>query len=373
MVKDQRSGLPILKGVPPELMPEFKDLNNAMMHWMGKVVVTSVVDGAKRKEEHVLVLCPESLYSCSVGNRILRGFKITAIQEVFVNEDDDALLSVPSEFDYFFRPLGGKRDRNIIVKILKRLYFHLTESHALPVKPDPLDEGCTLLHRLQPPKGWKDGEFDFSFFIEPIPSKKQIKKSSGHSDYDAGDDGQRDRIRHLEDQLSTCKDALRQAIGDQNIEIDNIREQFLEYDKEVVAYLNNVYAAFPNVKSALGAPPSVGVLSGLDNSGGNSASTRLQEENSRLRARIQELEGGTSHSSHPSLSQPTQQQSPTYHWHTQSPSSPGRVPAAEARRRYRPAVSGGMGPAGPHRTFTQYATPTSSTAASHQDLTHLDF
>eukprot|EP01059_Diplonema_ambulator_P035538 TRINITY_DN838_c3_g1_i1.p1 TRINITY_DN838_c3_g1~~TRINITY_DN838_c3_g1_i1.p1 ORF type:complete len:387 (+),score=109.77 TRINITY_DN838_c3_g1_i1:74-1162(+) len=362
MGKDQR-GLPTLKGVPPDLLPDFRDLNDAVMHWMGRVQVVRVEEGRKKVDEQVLIICPESLYSCGMDTRILRSFKIGAIREVVINNDDDVLIAVP-EIDYFFRPLGGRRNRNIIVKILKRLYYSITNGRDLKIMNGNLEEGSIHLNNLSPPPGWK-------FHIEPVPTRESMRSKRHNRDLDyqgteVYDD--RERIRYLEDQLSTCKEALRQAIGDQSVEIDNIREQFLEYDKEVVAYLNKVYAAFPNVKSALGTPPSMGMLSGLE--GHNSTSARLQEENNRLRSRILELEANMHHSTgnHSPGGSPQQTQ-PKYHWHVQSPTSPTRIPAAEARRRHRPPVSGNMGPAGPHRTFTQYA----SSPTSSFDFTRLDF
>ncbi|KAJ9457256.1 hypothetical protein DIPPA_02967 [Diplonema papillatum] len=308
-MRDPRTGLPLISKIPAELS-EFQSLSNAVLVWIGPVVV---YDQDFNGSSQVLMISDDSLFVCDQSSMVQRSFHVTKIETVYISEDKDILFVMPDEYDFFFSPHGGRIEAPQLLRVVRRLYACHSGGTTMAIKSRPLTPRSEKLQRLTPPPGWKrnvallknrdtlkdtkkqreeletslgkplddavanellrikDGlkmQVEVEYGVEVDRLKARIAQLEAGQGQGTGlPDGPvhgrtPDRVSELEadlkrteGQLVRCKEALRHAIGEQNSEIDHIRSQFLEYDREVVAYLNKMFTKFPNARRSLGTPP----------------------------------------------------------------------------------------------------------------------
>eukprot|EP01065_Artemidia_motanka_P022026 TRINITY_DN26250_c0_g1_i1.p1 TRINITY_DN26250_c0_g1~~TRINITY_DN26250_c0_g1_i1.p1 ORF type:complete len:406 (+),score=100.17 TRINITY_DN26250_c0_g1_i1:57-1220(+) len=329
------NGLPVIS--PPREFDGF-GLDDAILHWMGRVV---------RYDEHwgeevcVVIVTDECLYVCTDQGKVTQCIGVGAILELLAGESPGAppmlglRLWQQPEYDLLLGFPQGAAERQRLAHVLCVTHDHNTRGQAGPlavIHAPELVRGGSLagVLSLAQPAGWQ-------LLIEPIKSKrhadrpKQAPRPAHESEVDAviaaeldrvasglglqlqhefglaaepsrkplrgsGGDTREDLLRselgQAREQLRVCRGALQDALRKQSNEIDAIRDQFLEYDKEIVAYLNRVYTAFPSARPALGSPPRLPPrLQHGDTSGGSLPSPQgLVEENARLRERLRELD-----------------------------------------------------------------------------------
>eukprot|EP01061_Rhynchopus_euleeides_P012232 TRINITY_DN21872_c0_g1_i1.p1 TRINITY_DN21872_c0_g1~~TRINITY_DN21872_c0_g1_i1.p1 ORF type:complete len:382 (+),score=133.98 TRINITY_DN21872_c0_g1_i1:239-1384(+) len=369
--KDPRTKLRILERVP-SAFPELQHLNDFVMHWLGRVAVKWADGNANSfdKELQVMVISDvEVLLLKANSDKLQYVYNIAALDSVYENGKGDILL-VPSDTNMpscLFRPDDAAQSKQVL-KILTSMYsFH--EVKPLKVHQHALNCGSSLfasMNLLGPHITESRPSITYTTLGTVEELRKHLKRqgyvnddattqssrsryvgaSAASEDLQAVVEALEEKLEVTEKQLARCKDALRDHIGDHNTELEQIKEQFLE----LTQYLNRVYAAFPNVRSSLGSPPIA--MPGIDKPDFTAALLQqshqdMQDENTRLKARIAQLEREKQESQHQASLQATLA---SFRWNegaTPKRHPANRVPAAEARRHYRPPVSGGMGPGGP--------------------------
>eukprot|EP01060_Flectonema_neradi_P003313 TRINITY_DN1212_c1_g1_i1.p1 TRINITY_DN1212_c1_g1~~TRINITY_DN1212_c1_g1_i1.p1 ORF type:complete len:391 (+),score=58.48 TRINITY_DN1212_c1_g1_i1:67-1239(+) len=367
-IKDHRTGLSVIKDIPPEFR-NFAALKDAALFWIGHV---DLYDENWQSERLMATIATEAFYICDQHTNMRRAIWFGSLQEVICSGKADCALIVPEEFDCFFS-FTSEKERSQALRIIRTMKEKLI-GVKLPVKEDHgLRKGDPIPYGIAEPEGWL---MDAAYLMSKKKLKKINDQASGkkthpkqhhrRSEYPQDNNtshlleefGKKDR------QLDEYREQVNILIAEQNTELDSIREKFieyrkntqekfLEYDRGIVDYLNTVYSAFPDVLNTVGMPPNFGSLSGVtiprtvtEHSPKYESSTavqKLSEENAKLRETIAGLMK--------QINQPTlSPHSPASPWGPASPSgSRQRVPAAEARRNFRPSVSGGMGPGGQSR------------------------
>eukprot|EP00756_Hemistasia_phaeocysticola_P046505 Hpha_TRINITY_DN2028_c0_g1::TRINITY_DN2028_c0_g1_i1::g.82871::m.82871 len=363
-------------------------LSDAVLHWIGPIVQ---IDEYWTQTPAVGILTDDCFYVCTEQSKVTQCVALRSIIELIVADPIGCppLLGFriwqDPQYDLLIGISEGHAVREKIKTFLGAAYFHTTQGTEGNLRVMPMTEvvvgGSTGGLSLREPPGWK-------LHIEPIKNRSAANKGRAAggrpgTSVDAAVEGELRRVaeglrvqmltehargsgpvgagtaaqvreqeamleRELSDtreQLRQCKAALQNAARSQTEELETIREQFLEYDREIVFYLNRVYTAYPHARQSLGSPPrlpgrlpAAPVVHPPDQQG-------LVEENARLRERLAELQNLRSPSRSPDGSVPYGQSSPSYGG---SPSPYGG--AAEARRfRTSGAVGGGLGPGGSSR------------------------
>ena len=363
-LKDHRTGLAVLRDIPPEFR-NFAELKDAALFWIGYV---DLYDENWTQERLMGTIATEAFYLCDQNTKVKRAIWFGSLQEIICSGKSDCALVVPEEFDCFFS-FASEKERSQALRIIRTMKEKLIGSE-LPIKEDhSLSRGDAIPYRITEPAGW---EMKAAYLISKRKLKKINNEATGRSQPKhttsstriANGDNQAE-LEKKNRQLDKYREQVRSLIAEQNSELDSIQEKFIEYDRNtqekfleydrgVVEYLNNVYSAFPKVRLALGTPPNFGGLSGVTVPPTASQPTReyesgtaiqkLSEENAKLREKIADL---MQQKNAPTLSPPSTAWSPT-----SVSASRQRVPAAEARRNFRPSVSGGMGPGGHRRQFS---------------------